>query len=154
VTSDHRVAGSSPAGCKSFIRADLQAPESVFDTFPWPQAPSPTQVLNVAEAGREIRRIRADLLPKLSGGLRALYRTLEEPGANRLREAHGALDLAVLQTYGFDPKRELISQLLDLNGSCAERLKRGEEVTYPGIPKDYPSADELLTEDCIAALTK
>ena len=38
-------------------------------------------------AGREVRRIRAEALPKLRGGLRALYRTLEFPGANPLKTA-------------------------------------------------------------------
>ena len=78
--------------------------ESVFDTFPWPQfeevgrvtlcAPSdnpkrgahgvtrPTndaiaKIDAVAAAARELRRVRAEALPKLKGGLRALYRTLE-----------------------------------------------------------------------------
>src|SRR5205085_12590031 len=36
----------------------------------------------VAEAGREIRRLRADALTKIPGGLRALYPPLELPGKN------------------------------------------------------------------------
>jgi len=39
----------------------------------------------VAAAARALRRVRAEALPKLKGGLRALYRTLELPGANPLR---------------------------------------------------------------------
>ena len=34
--------------------------ESVFDTFPWPQSPTPGQVQAVAEAAREVRRVRAN----------------------------------------------------------------------------------------------
>jgi len=37
----------------------------------------------------------------LKGGLRALYRTLELPGQNPLKDAHAALDAAVLDAYGF-----------------------------------------------------
>ncbi len=74
---------------------------TVFDTFPWPQSPEAKAVSAVAAAGREVRRIRAEALPKLKGGLRALYRTLELPGANPLKDAHAALDAAVLAAYGF-----------------------------------------------------
>jgi hypothetical protein len=48
-----------------------------------------------------VRRIRAEALPKLKGGLRALYRTLELLGANPLKDAHAAHDAAVLVAYGF-----------------------------------------------------
>ncbi len=46
----------------------------------------------VAAAARELRRVRAEALPKIKGGLRALYRTLELPGTNPLRDAHAALE--------------------------------------------------------------
>src|ERR1035441_6244250 len=78
--------------CSKFKSDFRYTPESVFDTFPWPQAPTPKQVEALAEAGRQVRRVRAEALPKLKGGLRALYRTLELPGANPLKDAHAALD--------------------------------------------------------------
>jgi hypothetical protein len=73
-----------------------------------------TAVTSVAAAGREIRRIRDEALPKMKGGLRALYRTLELPGANPLKDAHAALDAAVFAAYGFDPKADLLAQILAL----------------------------------------
>ncbi len=70
----------------SKLKSDFRyTPESVFDTFPWPQAPTAAQVEAVAAAGREIRRIREAALPELKGGLRALYRTLELPGKSPLK---------------------------------------------------------------------
>jgi hypothetical protein len=48
--------------------------------------------------------VRAEALSKMKGGLRALYRTLELPGANPLRDTHAALDTAVLNAYGFSGK--------------------------------------------------
>jgi len=36
--------------------------------------------------------------------MRALYRTLELPGRHPLKDAHAALDAAVLAAYGFDAK--------------------------------------------------
>lgn len=124
---------------------------SVFDTFPWPHAPSEAQVEAVAEAGREIRRIRTEALTKIKGGLRALYHLLEFPGANPLKSAHQALDAAVLAAYGFDPRQDLLSQLLALNQVVASRIKDGLPVTAPGIPDGYPDSTRLVTADCIQA---
>ena len=100
-------------------------------------------------AARELRRVRAEALPKLKGGLRALYRTLELPGANPLKDAHAALDTAVLTAYGFSAKKDLLAQLLALNQEVAAKIERGEPVTPPGVPKNYPDAKKLVTEDCI-----
>ena len=103
----------------------------------------------VAAAARELRRVRAEALPKLKGGLRALYRTLELPGANPLKDAHAALDTAVLTAYGFNAKKDLLAQLLALNQEVAAKIEQGEPVTAPGVPKIYPDPKKLVTEDCI-----
>ena len=85
----------------------------------------------------------------MRGGLRALYRTLELPGANPLKAAHAALDAAVLAAYGFTAKADLLAQLLALNQQTAARLARAEPVTAPGIPPAFPHPATLLTDDCI-----
>lgn len=123
--------------------------ESVFDTFPWPQSPSKKQILAVAKAGRAVRAIRAAALPTIKGGLRALYRTLELPGKNPLKEAHADLDAAVLAAYGFRGDQDLLRQLLTLNLSVAAAIERGEPVTAPGVPAAYGDPADLVTEDCI-----
>ncbi|MDX1944109.1 MAG: type IIL restriction-modification enzyme MmeI [Pirellulaceae bacterium] len=123
--------------------------ESVFDTFPWPQSPTVKQTEAVAKAARRVRRARDVNLPKIKGGLRALYRSLELPGANPLKEAHAELDAAVLAAYGFSPKKDLLAQLLDLNLAVAGQIERGETVVSPGIPPGYPRPAELLSDDCI-----
>lgn len=125
-------------------------PNSVFDTFPWPQRPAPAQVKTVAEAGRalhEYRRAAMSSNPRLT--LRDLYRTLELPGKNPLKDLHAALDQAVLSAYGFDPAADLLAQLLALNGQVAARLAAGEPVTAPGLPPDYPTPAELVSPGCI-----
>lgn len=90
-----------------------------------------------------------EALPKLKGGLRALYRTLELPGANPLKDAHAALDTAVLTAYGFSAKKDLLAQLLALNQELAAKIETGEPVMPPGVPKNYPDAKKLVTADCI-----
>jgi len=132
------------------LKSDFRySAESVFDTFPWPQSPTARQVAAVAEAGREIRRIRAETLTKMKGGLRALYRTLELPGTNPLKEAHARLDAAVLTAYGFSPEKDLLTELLELNASVADSLARGEEATAPGLPKGVSNSAALISEDSI-----
>ena len=134
----------------SKLKSDFRyTPESVFDTYPWPQSPTAKQIEAVAKAGREVRRVRAEALAKITGGLRAVYRTLELPGANPLKVAHEALDAAVLAAYGFSAKKDLLAQLLDLNRSVADRITRGESVVAPGIPPNYKHLDRLMTTDCI-----
>jgi hypothetical protein len=105
--------------CSKFKSDFRYMPQSVFDTFPWPQSPTPKQVETVAEAGRHVRQLRAEALGRIKGGLRTLYRTLELPGANPLKDAHAALDTAVLAAYGFSAKKDLLAQLLELNLSVA-----------------------------------
>jgi hypothetical protein len=125
---------------------------SVFDTFPWPQTATAKQIDTVAAVARELRRVRAEALKKLKGGLRALYRTLELPGANPLKDAHAALDAAVLTAYGFSAKKDLLAQLLALNLAVAQRIEKGEPITPPGIPASFPKPETLISDDCIRPL--
>ena len=136
--------------CSKLTERFRYTPESVFDTFPWPQSPTKKQIDAVAQAGREIRRVRADALKILPGGLRALYRTLELPGRHPLKDAHAALDAATLSAYGFSNNKDLLQQLLDLNQAVAAAEKAATPVTAPGIPASYgPDTQPLITDDCI-----
>jgi SAM-dependent methyltransferase len=136
----------------SKLKSDFRyTPPSVFDTLPWPQSPTVAQIDAVAEAGREVRRVRADALARIRGGLRAVYRTLELPGKNPLKDAHAALDAAVLAAYGFSSRKDLLGQLLALNLDVAARIDAGRPVTAPGVPSCYPDPGRLVTDDCIRA---
>ncbi|MEX0700839.1 MAG: type IIL restriction-modification enzyme MmeI, partial [Planctomycetales bacterium] len=137
------------AKCSKLTERFRYTPESVFDTFPWPQSPTAVQVTAVAAAGREVRRVRDEALTNIKGGLRAVYRTLELPGRNPLKEAHAALDAAVLAAYGFSAKKDLLAQLLELNHAVAARIAADEPVTAPGIPPGFPHPEALVTDDCI-----
>ena len=134
----------------SKMKSDFRyTPDTVFDTFPWPQIPTAKQVAAVAEAGRAVRRERVESLKKVKGGLRELYRLLELPGENPLKNAHAVLDEAVLAAYGFSAKKDLLSQIGVLNLDVAVRLGRDETVMAPGVPSSYPEVKKLVTDDCI-----
>jgi hypothetical protein len=142
------------ARCSNLTERLRYTPESVSDTFPWPQGSdflgaTPKQVDAVAVAACELRRVRDQALKVIKGGLRAVYRTMEMPGKHPLKDAHAALDAAVLAAYGFSAKKDLLQQLLDLNRAVADREKNGLPVTAPGVPPSYGDPAALITEDCI-----
>ena len=89
----------------STLKSDWRyTPHSVFDTFPFPQHPTLGRVRTVADAGSALHDYRRKEMAKSESGLnlRDMYRTLEEPGDNPLRDLHTALDHAVLDAYGFN----------------------------------------------------
>jgi hypothetical protein len=83
--------------------------------------------------------------------LRELYRTLETPGANRLRDAHAALDAAVRAAYGMKEAEDPLAFLLRLNLELADKEAKGEPVTPPGLPSLVPNRADFLSKDCIGA---
>ena len=127
------------------------SPESVFDTFPWPQLPTSAQIEAVAAAGVSLRKLREQATQEAKGGLRALYRTLDLPGKNPLVDAHAALDAAVLAAYGFSSSKDILQQLLELNQSVAADIKAGKATTGPGVPASYGDKSKLITGDCFGA---
>jgi SAM-dependent methyltransferase len=137
------------AKCAKLTERPSYSARSVFDTLAWPQAPGAELVREVAATGREVRRVREEALKRTKGGLRAVYRILELPGKNPLKDAHAALDAAVLAAYNFSPKKDLLAQLLALNFDVAARIEAGQPVTAPGIPAGFPKPESLVTDDCI-----
>jgi len=55
----------------------------------------------------------------------------------------------VLSAYDCHAKKDLLAQLLALNQPVAAKIEKGEIVVSPGVPKNYPDAKKLVTEDCI-----
>jgi hypothetical protein len=86
----------------------------------------------------------------LNYSLRDLYRTLEQPGDNPLRDAHALLDAAVRAAYGMDADADPLAFLLELNLACAAKEKAGEEIVAPGLPLPVEEQAALITDDCIA----
>ena len=136
----------------SKLKGDFRyTPESVFDTFPWPQVPTPEQIKAVAGAAVALRALRGETMRKLNYSLRNLYRTLEQPGDNPLREAHARLDAAVRAAYRMPTDADPLGFLLELNLACAAKEKAGEKITPPGLPLPVNEQQKFVTDDCIEA---
>lgn len=115
----------------SKMRVDLRyTPNTVWDTFPWPQAPAEEAVDSVAAASSRLTAFRDE---RLADGLslEQQYNSLRDPGRNPLRTLQEELDAAVALAYGFSDDDPLV-QLLSLNLSIAEQEKSG--LTEPRRP--------------------
>lgn len=137
------------ARCSS-LKGDFRyTSDTVFDSFPWPQSPTRKQLEAVAREAVALRQLRREVMAKMDWSLRDLYRTLEEPGSNPLRDAQARLDLAVRAAYGMPKDADILAFLLALNQSCAAKEAAGEPITPPGLPLPVEQHVEFLTEDCI-----
>lgn len=148
------------ANC-STLKGDFRyTTESVFDTFPWPQSPTEKQLEAVAKAAENLRLARREAMgQKMS--LRDLYRLLELPGKNPIKDLHHALDKAVAEAYGFTHRLEygdgiylkdpnsVLEFLLALNQQVAEKEAKGEPVQGPGLPDWVENKERFVTEDCV-----
>jgi len=124
--------------------------DTVFDTFPWPQSPTRAQIEAVAKEAVALRQLRREVMAKMDWSLRDLYRTLEEPGSNPLRDAQAKLDAAVRAAYGMPKTADILAFLLDLNQTCAAKEAAGEKITPPGLPLPVEDHAAFVTEDCIS----
>ncbi len=122
---------------------------TVWDTFPWPQSPTLKQVEKVADAAMKLHHERTRTLKDHNMTLRDLYRLLEQPGKNPIKDLHVALDKAVMEAYGFDSTKDVLSQLLDLNLSVAAREEKKETVQSPGWPEGIKGKEKFITDDCV-----
>ncbi|MCB1210282.1 MAG: class I SAM-dependent DNA methyltransferase [Verrucomicrobiales bacterium] len=139
------------ARCSTLEERLRYTSDTVFDTFPWPQEPTKKQMRAVADAAVALRQLRRETMAKLGWSLRDLYRSLEQPGANPLREAHAALDAAVRAAYGMGKNDDILTHLLTLNHACAAKEKAGEKITPPGLPLPPEEHAAFITTDCIEA---
>jgi hypothetical protein len=85
----------------------------------------------------------------LNYSLRDLYRTLDQPGDNPLRDAHARLDSAVRAAYGMAEDADPLAFLLELNLACAAKEKACEKIAPPGLPLPLEEQASFTTDDCI-----
>jgi len=122
----------------------------VWTTFPWPQEPSENEVNGVADAARNLRRVRDALMKDNGWSLRALYQAAEVPGPHPLKEAQSVLDEAVRAAYGMPADQEATEFLLELNQLVVEDEAEGRPVQGPGLPRGLDPHDPRWTSnDCI-----
>lgn len=122
---------------------------TVFDSFPWPQAPTVGAIKEVSDTAVELRTLRRKLKQKHDMSFRELYRTLELPGASPLKDAHAKLDKAVREAYGMKKSDDALAFLLALNQSVANQEDMGQKIIGPGLPPSVKTKSKFVTTDCI-----
>lgn len=137
--------------CSTLTERFRYTSNTVWDSFPWPQMPSPAAVKKVAAAAVALRAKRSELAIKHNKSFRELYRTLELPGDNPLRVAHAALDAAVRAAYGMAAKADPLTFLLALNATLVDAESKGLFVQGPGLPDTINDKKAFVTEDAICA---
>lgn len=86
---------------------------------------------------------------KLEYSLRQLYRTLEQPGNNPLRDAHARLDAAVRAAYDMPEDAAPLAFLLELNLALAAKERVDEKITRPGLLLPPDEQADFVSEDCV-----
>ena len=135
--------------CSTLTERFRYTSNTVFDSFPWPQTPTKKHIKNVAQAALNLRNIRQKAMSRHSLSFRELYRTLELPGQNPLKDAHETLDFAVRNAYGMIKSDSVLVFLFDLNQKLAKKEKDGGTVIGPGVPSVGIDLTELISEDAL-----
>ena len=81
--------------------------------------------------------------------LRELYRSIELPGENPLKDAHEKLNSAVREAYGMRKEENPLSFLLALNDHMAQHEASVQPVMGPGLPLVVKDPSEFATTDCV-----
>ena len=120
--------------CSTLGVANRYTSSTVWDTFPWPQAPTAAHIDAVEAAAQKVLDVRQELL-EAGSTLEQMYNAIRVEGRSTLRSAHEILDAAVLNAYGFDPEADIVEQLFALNRTIA-----ADEVVARGPGRPVPAA--------------
>ncbi len=122
---------------------------SCWDTFPWPQKPTEKQIAKIAKLSKNLRDERNAIMENNKSTLRDVYRVIEKPGKNILKDLHTDLDSAVIEAYGFDAKKDMLQQLLELNKKVAQAESEEKTVQSPGLPNWITDKQKYISDDCV-----
>lgn len=112
----------------STLKGDLRyTPTTAFATFPFPTEPAGFRAM-IEDAAREVVALRRHHTTALGKGLTALYNAMDEGAYTDLAAAHGRLDRAVCDAYGWhrstlDSHEAIAEALLALNSEIASGLR-------------------------------
>jgi type II restriction/modification system DNA methylase subunit YeeA len=120
---------------KSTLKSDIAyTPTTCFETFPFPQNPTPAIVQQIRDKALELHQYRSEQMEQKQWGITKLYNAYFNEPASQLYKLHKQLDALVLQAYGFSPDDDLLEKLLALNLELAEKEKSGGAVVGPWDP--------------------
>jgi hypothetical protein len=120
---------------KSTLKADISYTHNTcFETFPFPQSPSPQIVEQIRESAIALHHYRSQQMEEKQWGITKLYNAYFNEPASQLYKLHQHLDRLVLQAYNFSPDDDLLTKLLALNLELAAQEQAGQPVIGPWDP--------------------
>ena len=120
---------------KSTLKGDTRYTHtSCFETFPFPQQATASEVTSIREIVRELNEYRDQWMTEAEKGITDLYNRYFEEPASKLRQLHNLLDKLVLSLYGWKSEEDILSNLLELNRELAAREEEGLPVVGPWDP--------------------
>ncbi len=122
---------------------------TVFDSFPWPQSPSKSDIAKIAKLAEELRLKRREIMSRDNLSLRDLYRLIETTPNNPVSDIQNKLDLAVKAAYGMSKKDNVLQFLLDLNLKLYADEQSGKTIVGPGLPPFIEDPAKYISDDCI-----
>ncbi len=108
--------------------------KTCFETFPFPQTPTPKQVEQIRKTAIDLHEYRSDIMEKRQWGITKLYNEFFHEPASQLYKLHAKLDNLAMQAYGFAEVDNILEKLLQLNQELAEKEQHGEAVVGPWDP--------------------
>lgn len=105
-----------------------------FETFPFPQTPSPELIEKIRQTAIELHEYRSQQMEKKQWGITKLYNQFFNEPSSQLYQLHQKLDKLVMEAYHFQADDDILEKLLALNLELAEKEKRGETVIGPWAP--------------------
>ena len=112
--------------------------DTCFETFPFPQLLTPELADAIRQQMIELNEYRNSWMVEQQKGITELYNRYFEEPASKLRKLHDALDALALKAYGWGPKDDILSNLLDLNLELAEMEEEGRAIVGPWDPNRPP----------------
>ncbi len=109
-------------------------PRTCFETFPFPQSPTPQLVKQIRTAALKLHEYRSQAMETKQWGITKLYNAYFKQPTSPLYKLHKALDVLVMQAYDFSKDDDLLEQLLALNLALADREKQGKATIGPWAP--------------------
>lgn len=106
-------------------------PRSCFETFPFPQNPTPSMVKAIREKAIELQDYRSEQMEHKQCGITDLYNAYFYEPASGLYKLHKQLNALVTSLYGFADEDDVLNSLLKLNLELGEKQKRGEVIFGP-----------------------
>lgn len=134
----------------STLKGDWRyTPNTVFNSFPWPQNPTIKQIEEVAKQAKALRDKRNEMIERHHYTLRQLYRIMDDTPENPISEVQARLDKAVREAYGMSHDTDILQYLLNLNSRLFEKEQNGESVQGPGLPNKIKDKSVLVSSDCV-----